>query len=118
MRKYQILLMLVFASLCWFGCEKTPEKRKIRLAGNEDPIIFAKPQSTTTIQLEPKERRSVAVLFFKNKTGDESLGWLQKGLTEMFIRALSQSNSISILSTDRLFEIMNRLKKKKPPTTI
>lgn len=114
MKKYNPLIILMLAGLFLFGCETTPEKRKIRLAANEDSMNHAESR-VTTIQLEPKERRSIAVLFFKNKTGDKNLGWLQKGLTEMFIRALSQSNSISILSTDRLFEIMKRLNKEKTP---
>ena len=48
-------------------------------------------------------------MFFDNLTGDQNLQWLQKGLAEMFIRALSQSRYLSILSTDRLIEILNRV---------
>jgi tetratricopeptide (TPR) repeat protein len=112
MRKFYILWVVLTTLLC-VGCENPSEKRKIRLSADDDTITPARPHSTTTIQLEPKERRSIAVLYFKNKTGDENLGWLQKGLTEMFIRALAQSNSISILSTDRLFEILKRVDKEK-----
>jgi len=48
-------------------------------------------------------------MFFQNITGDKQLEWLQKGLTEVLIRALSQSRSLSVLSTDRLYEILKRL---------
>jgi TolB-like protein len=62
--------------------------------------------------------RSIAVMFFQNQTGDQNLQWLQKGLTEMFIRALSQSRSLSVLSTERLHEILDRISKGDAPKSI
>jgi tetratricopeptide (TPR) repeat protein len=99
------------------SCDREPEKRKIKLS---DKIIETRQDQklTTTIQLEPRERRSIAVMFFQNQTGDQNLQWLQKGLTEMFIRALSQSRSLSVLSTERLHEILERIGKEDAPKSI
>lgn len=112
MKKYRYIISWLFIGLFAAGCEETRAPRKIRLATDEDAVLLTQPQVTTTIQLEPKARRSIAILSFKNKTGDKNLGWLQKGLTEMFIRSLSQSNSISIISSERLLEIIQRLQKE------
>ena len=107
--KYRYLYFLLAISVVTLlACDRETERRKIRLS---DQIRETRTddQITTTIQLEPKERRSIAVMFFQNLTGDKNLQWLQKGLTEMLIRALSQSRSLSVLSTDRLYEILKRL---------
>lgn len=109
--KYTINFLLIFL-IFNIACEKGTEKRKIKLS-TESISTGANRQLTTTIHLEEKERRSIAVMFFENLTGDKSLQWLQKGLTEMLIRALSQSRSLSVLTTDRLFEILDRLGEQK-----
>ncbi len=89
------------------ACQRTGDsRRKIRLA--DETTTVNQDQLTTTIHLDARQRRSVAVMFFQNLTGDENLEWLQKGLAEMFIRTLSQSPSLSVLSMERLFEIVNR----------
>ncbi|MBN1350633.1 tetratricopeptide repeat protein [candidate division KSB1 bacterium] len=99
-----VLIFLVYL----IGCGNEGERRKIRLA-EERAGSGTTQQLATTIHLEPTERRAIAVMFFQNLTGDSDLQWLQKGLAEMFIRALSQSRSLSVISTDRLFEILQRL---------
>jgi serine/threonine protein kinase/tetratricopeptide (TPR) repeat protein len=55
---------------------------------------------------------SIAVLYFENASGDPELDWLRTGITDILITDLSQSPSLRVLSTDRLFQIlqdMNRL---------
>jgi tetratricopeptide (TPR) repeat protein len=90
------------------ACERQPEsRRKIKLAEQGSTGESGK-RFTSTIHLAPGARRAIAVMFFENNTGDQRLEWLQKGLTEMFIRSLSQSSSLSVLSTDRIFEIMQQ----------
>ncbi len=90
------------------NCGRPAGQRKIKLS-NENIAAESNQQLTTTIHLEPAKRRSVAVMFFQNKTGDQNLEWLRKGLTEMFIRSLSQSQYLSVLTTDRLFEVLQRI---------
>ncbi len=89
-------------------CQRNTEKRKIKLS-DTNTVTRTDEQLTTTIHLEPTMRRAIAVLFFENKTGDQNLEWLRRGLTEMFIRSLSQSKYLSVLSTDRVYEILEQL---------
>lgn len=103
-----IKFILMIVCILFFSCNRSQEQRKIRLS--DDSIEGGESsQLSTTIYLEQQQRRSLAVLFFQNKTGDQNLEWLQKGLTEMFIRALSQYHSLSVLGTDRLYEIAQRI---------
>ncbi len=108
MRFYKTFLFVLIVVISLFACDRSTEKRKIKLS-DENKTQNLNQQFTSTIRLEPKERRSIAVMFFQNLTGDDNLQWLQKGLTEMIIRALSQSSYLSILSTDRLLEILERV---------
>jgi len=108
MNRIYILFIVLILSITIFSCDQNVEHRKIKLS-NEQVQTQSNQQLTTTIHLEPQERRSIAVLMFENLTGDHNLKWLQQGLTEMLIRTLSQSQNLSVLSTDRLFEILERL---------
>ena len=104
----KVKFITILLAINFLFCGQSEDRRKIKLS-NERTGSQRSEQLTTTIHLEPQDRRSIAVMFFKNLTGDENLEWLQQGLTEMFIRALSQSSSLSVISTDRLIEIINRL---------
>ena len=107
--KMNSYLVICFAVLITVHCQKAPQnKRKIKLA-EQTTTTERDEQLTTTIHLEPTLRRAVAVMFFENMTGDQNLEWLRKGLTEMFIRSLSQSPNLSVLTSDRLLEILERL---------
>jgi serine/threonine protein kinase len=52
---------------------------------------------------------SVAIMYFKNNTGDENLDNLRSALSDLLITDLSQSKHISVLSTDRLYDILKQL---------
>ena len=105
-----ICIVLLFNQACQ---KSSSGNRKIRLS-DQQTQTRTDDQLTTTIHLEPTLRRAIAVMFFDNQTGDQNLEWLQKGLTEMFIRSLSQSRSLSVLSVDRMYEIFKRLGKTEP----
>lgn len=100
---FSLIVMLLFTA-----CNRDGEPRKIKLS---QPDVNSKTNRrfTSTIHLEPTLRRAIAIMFFENTTGDQKLEWLQKGLTEMLIRSLSQSRSLSVLSTDQLFTILDSL---------
>jgi tetratricopeptide (TPR) repeat protein len=109
MKKMKSFILLLFIlTINFVTCNQNQEKRKIKLS-EESSITHQNERFTSTIHLEPTLRRAIAIMFFENITGDQNLEWLQKGLTEMLIRSLSQSSSLSVLSTDRIFEILNRL---------
>ncbi|HEX9971117.1 MAG TPA: tetratricopeptide repeat protein, partial [bacterium] len=107
------ILVLIISIITFITCDQDQEKRKIKLA-EQSPAIQRGERFTSTIHLEPTLRRAIAVMFFENKTGDQNLEWLQKGLTEMLIRSLSQTSSLSVLSTDRIFEILNQVEQSSP----
>lgn len=52
---------------------------------------------------------SLAVVYFENNTGDESLDHWGKALCELLIADLTQSKYIRVLSSDRLIDILNDL---------
>lgn len=47
---------------------------------------------------------ALAILGFENKTEEDSLGWLQTGLPEILLTDLSQSESLPIISRDRIID--------------
>ncbi len=51
-------------------------------------------------------RRSLAVLYFDNVTGDSELDWLRTGLTDMLVTNLQQVPDLRVLSTQRLYQIL------------
>lgn len=53
---------------------------------------------------------SLAVLYFRNNTGDDSLDYLKKGICDLLISDLSQSKYLNVLPEDRLFLSLQRLK--------
>ncbi len=64
--------------------------------------------ASTTVQGDAG-KSSVAVLYFQNQTGDPSLDWMRTGLTDMMVTDLSQASSIEVLTTDRLYQILDDL---------
>ena len=51
-------------------------------------------------------RRSVAVFYFDNLSGDPGLDWLRTGLTDMLVTNLSQSPGLRVLGTTRLYQLL------------
>ena len=56
----------------------------------------------------PSDRPSVAVLYFMNETGDESLDHWRSALSRWLITDLSQSKYMHVLPGDRLFSILRK----------
>jgi serine/threonine protein kinase/Flp pilus assembly protein TadD len=69
-----------------------------------DRFTPEKPLQSTIV-----DERSVAVMYFDNVTGDESLDYWREALSNLMIADLSQSRYLKILSDDRLFEILSKL---------
>ena len=57
----------------------------------------------------PSDKPSLAVLYFENNTGDENLDHWRKALSELLTADLSQSRYISMLSGDKLFNVLEEL---------
>lgn len=57
----------------------------------------------------PSDRVSLAVMYFRNNTGDESLDHWRTMLSDLLIKDLLQSKYIRVLSEDRLYDILEDL---------
>jgi serine/threonine protein kinase/predicted Zn-dependent protease len=57
----------------------------------------------------PSGKPSLAIVYFENNTGDESLDHWRKALCELLIDDLTQSKYLRILGSDRLLDILNDL---------
>ncbi len=55
--------------------------------------------------------KAVAVLYFNNLTQDQSLNWLDSGLTDMLTTNLAQVKGMDVLSTDRIMSAVQRISK-------
>ena len=70
-----------------------------------EPEIVPPPSATSNT------RPSVAVLYFDNSTGTPDLDWLRTGITDMVVTDLSQSQTLEVISTDRLYAAMAALRR-------
>ena len=57
----------------------------------------------------PSDKPSLAVLYFENNTGDDSLDHWRKALSELLTADLSQSKFITMLSGDKLYNVLDEL---------
>ena len=57
----------------------------------------------------PSDKPSLAVMYFKNNTGDVKLDHLRTMLSDLLIADLSQSTYIRVLSGDKLYGILSEL---------
>jgi serine/threonine protein kinase/Flp pilus assembly protein TadD len=57
----------------------------------------------------PSDKPSLAILYFKNNTGDASLDHWRTALSDLLIADLSQSKFIRVLSGELLFDILTEL---------
>ena len=59
--------------------------------------------------VSPAGPPSLAVLYFKNNTGDEKLDYLRDSILSLIITDLSQSRYVEVLSENRLVDILKEL---------
>jgi len=57
----------------------------------------------------PSDKPSLAIMYFKNNTGDENLDHWRSALSDLLITDLSQSKYIRVLSGEKLFNILSQL---------
>ncbi len=58
-----------------------------------------------------RQHKAVAVLYFNNLTQDQSLNWLDNGLTDMLTTNLAQVKGLDVLSTERVLSAVQRVSK-------
>ena len=57
------------------------------------------------------QHKAVAVLYFNNLSQDQSLNWLDNGLTDMLTTNLAQVKGLNVLSTERVLSAVQRATK-------
>jgi serine/threonine protein kinase/Flp pilus assembly protein TadD len=62
------------------------------------------------------DMRSLAVLYFKNNTGDPELDHWRNALSDLLITDLAQSQLLRVLSSEKLFQILSELDLLEVPT--
>jgi len=72
-------------------------------------VIFFQPFRSRNVVQVPSDKPSLAVMYFKNNTGDDRLDHWRSALSDLLITDLSQSRHIKILSAERLFNILHQL---------
>ena len=64
----------------------------------------------------PTDRPSVAVMYFKNNTGDAGLDHWRTMLANLLVTDLTQSKYLRVLSEEKLFQILDRLGQENSQT--
>ena len=72
-------------------------------------LIILQPWSQKEAVPIPSDKPSLAIMYFKNNTGDNSLDHWSVALSDLLITDLSQSKYIKILSGEKLNQILSRL---------
>ena len=67
--------------------------------------------SRSTAVLGSPTHKAVAVLYFNNLSDDQSLNWLDNGLTDMLTTNLAQVKGLDVLSTERVLGAVQRASK-------
>ncbi|MGD2246118.1 MAG: protein kinase [Candidatus Aminicenantes bacterium] len=72
-------------------------------------VFFWKPWAGGGAAPTIEDKASLAVLYFKNNTGDETLNNWRTALSDSIITDLSQSRYFEVLPSDRIFGILRKL---------
>jgi tetratricopeptide (TPR) repeat protein/TolB-like protein len=64
----------------------------------------------------PTDKPSVAIMYFKNNTGDAGLDYWRTMLSNLLVTDLTQSKHLRVLSEDKLFQILSRLGQENSQT--
>ena len=107
--KNWFLVLITGGFLLFFGCENNSE-RKIKISTSGSGRSDTAQETSSTLQIAARPQRSLAVLLFKNETGDASLDWLKRGLTDMLTTDLQQSPYLQVVSASRFIEIAEKLR--------
>lgn len=72
-------------------------------------LILWSPWVRKTAAPIPSDKPSLAVMYFENNTGDETLDHYRKAISDLLITDLAQSKYLRVLSGASLFNILDRL---------
>ncbi len=72
-------------------------------------VVLPRLLSHKTGAAVPSGRPSLAVVYFENKTGDESLDEWSTALPDLLTTDLSQSKLLRVLSSDKIYSVLKKL---------
>jgi len=72
-------------------------------------VIIWRPFTKKEITPPPSGKPSLAIMYFKNNTGDENLEHLRTMIPDLLIADLIQSKHIRVLSAERMYNILSEL---------
>ena len=79
-------------------------------------VVIWQPWSQREAVPIPSDKPSLAVMYFKNNTGDQNLDHWRTMLSNLLIADLTQSKHIRVLSEDKLFNILIKLNQLEEET--
>jgi tetratricopeptide (TPR) repeat protein len=106
-----LISLTIIGLIALAGCSEG-QPRKIKLAGTDNVIKTANLAGTTVLQVSPEDQKSVVIRYFRNNTGETSLDWMERGLTDMLITELSQSPYLNIISESQFLDAAYNMGKK------
>jgi len=63
-------------------------------------------------QLVSKKKKSIAVISFKNLTGDKSYDHLQQSIPNLLITSLEQSGNLKVTTRERMYDFIKQMEKE------
>ena len=100
----KVLIIFITSIFILFSCESS-SNRKIKLAGISSNKPGTALATSSVIKILPQDQSSIAIINFRNETGDPALQWLERGLADMFVTELSQSPYLNIINMKNLAEL-------------
>jgi len=79
-------------------------------------LVIWKPWSGRQEVPVPTDKPSLAILYFKNNTGDATLDHWRTALSDLLITDLSQSQHLLVLSGENMFDILEQLNQLETQT--
>ena len=108
--KNTLLVVLISVTVLTISqCGKREGEKKIKL--DSTALRQSKDSSglATILQIQPESRRSIAIFYFENMTGDKELDWMRRGLAQMLITDLSQHRYVDVVGEHDLADVMEKM---------
>ncbi|MBN2411062.1 tetratricopeptide repeat protein [candidate division KSB1 bacterium] len=99
-------LIIIFLVLLFISCNQDYDRR-IRLSSGPTNALMR--DKVATIQIAAAKKKSIAIYHFLNKTGKESLNWLEHGIVEMLGSELGQSRQLNLTPTAKVSKTLDEL---------
>jgi tetratricopeptide (TPR) repeat protein len=75
-------------------------------------MLIWQPWSQKASVIAPKIENSIAVISFKNQTGDEAFDYLQKAIPDLLITSLERKGELYVVTWERMLDLLEQMGKK------